>query len=56
MMLLICGQSHEASPLEGIETFQQISWDAPLIQAAYNQLLSDAQSEASWAHLLAAAW
>ena len=35
---------------------RQISWDTPLNQAANNQLLSDAQSEASQARLLAAAW
>ena len=49
-------QSYEASSPEGIESFLQISWITPLVQTAYNQLLSDAQAEASLAHLLAAAW
>ena len=30
------------------------NWDTPLVRVAYKQLLSDAQSEASQAHLLAA--
>ena len=42
--------------LEGIESFRQRSWDTVLVQAAYNQLLSDALSEAPLACLLAAAW
>ena len=46
-MLLINSQSHEALLPEGIESFRQRSWDTPLVQAAYNQLLSAAQSEAS---------
>ena len=45
-------QSHQALPPEEIESIQQISWDIPLVQAAYNQLLSDARSEASRACLL----
>ena len=48
------GQSHEALPPEGIGSFRQISWDIPLVHAVFNQLLSDAQSEASRACLLAA--
>ena len=46
-MLLISSQSHEALLPEGIESFRQRSWDTPLVQATYNQLLSAAQSEAS---------
>ena len=49
-------QSQEASSPEEIESFRQISWDTSLVQAAYNQLLSDAQSEVSQAHLIAVAW
>ena len=33
-----------------------ISWDDSLVQDAYNRLLSDVQSEASRARLLASAW
>ena len=49
-------QSHEASPPDGIESFWQISWDSPLVRAAYNQLLSNTQSEASQSHLQAETW
>ena len=49
-------QSREASSPEGIESFRQISWYTPLVQASYKQLLSDAQSEDSRDRLLAVAW
>ena len=49
IMLLISSQSHEALLPKGIESFWQRSWNTPLVQAAYNQLLSAAQSEASQA-------
>ena len=49
-------QSHEASFPDEIESFQPISWDTHLVQDAYNQLLRNAQSEASQACLLAVAW
>ena len=51
----VWSQSLEASLFEVIESFWQISWNTPLVQAAYNQLLNNARSEASRVHLLAAA-